>query len=670
MIKVTRTVLAALALGALGSGLARAQDTGPLIEPGINAVTGFSGALTAESYDALSRPVDETFLDGNGASLKVMDLRQAGHVWDGRLENDVPLRLAVSARQIGQVFGLAMDRGDPADGANGAPNVYATATSAFGLHLVTPDNDNDGLPERVITGSPEAGWMAAQWGDHPGAGPGSIWKIDGRTREVSLFANVTLDGRPNSGAGLGNIAHDPATGQLFVSDRETGMIHRFDRTGRDIGHYDHGVTGRQAAGLAPVPFDPASGIDLASSDFDTLNPGTWNLAVPERRVWGLGLQNGRLFYAVAAGGPEGGAQVWSVGINEANGDFAGDPRVEIDVPVDGPALEISDIAFSIDGPMLLAERGTALPEHDYSAFAKPDEARVLRYWRENPDDPATPGTWTPEPEEYAVGFKPEHRNSDGGISLGYGYDEHGRANPAVCGQSVWFTGSALRINRDYRAALEAGGDLVVHGLQVSPFYPVRDANLPPWASYFADFDGRHDDPQSSGKTGDVEVYAPGCEGQEIPSGTVADAYSLGPWWTVTERPGGYPVCHGPGCAPAPCWVTGTCAPPPSACMAIKTDLTCDTTTGLWTLTAGVTGVGGFAPDSLKVTTASPGVSIANGPVLPLSPAQIVLAGASPWQPVTLSLCAFKIGDLADNKPATCCRVTAAFAMPGEVCVKK
>ena len=175
---------------------------------------------------------------------------------------------------------------------------------------------------------------------------------------------------------------------------------------------------------------------------------------------------------------------------------------------------------------------------------------------------------------------------------------------------------------------------------------------------------------STGKTGDVEIYAPGCEGRDIRYGTVAEAYSYGPWWTVTERPGGYPVCFGPGCAPAPCWVTGTCAPPPSACMKIDTGLTCDSVTGLWTLTAGVTGVGGFAPDSLKVTTASPGVSIANGPVLPLSPAQITLAGASPWQPVTLSLCAFNLADLTDNKPATCCRVTAAFAMPGAPCVKK
>ena len=50
------------------------------------------------------------------------------------------------------------------------------------------------------------------FGPGPDGGPGSIWKIDGVTGEVSLFANVMLDGIANPGPGLGNIAYDAVHG--------------------------------------------------------------------------------------------------------------------------------------------------------------------------------------------------------------------------------------------------------------------------------------------------------------------------------------------------------------------------------------------------------------------------------------------------------------------------
>ena len=46
------------------------------------------------------------------------------------------------------------------------------------------------------------------------------------TGAVSLFANVTTNGRANSGAALGGLAYDPDSKSLFVADRETGFIHR------------------------------------------------------------------------------------------------------------------------------------------------------------------------------------------------------------------------------------------------------------------------------------------------------------------------------------------------------------------------------------------------------------------------------------------------------------
>ena len=84
-------------------------------------------------------------------------------------------------------------------------------------------------------------------------GPGSIWKIDGRNGAVSLFANVTLGGVPNSGPALGGLAFDPASRQLFVADRDTGMIHRFTLDGVERGRFDHGTQAlpRQACRRSP-----------------------------------------------------------------------------------------------------------------------------------------------------------------------------------------------------------------------------------------------------------------------------------------------------------------------------------------------------------------------------------------------------------------------------------
>jgi hypothetical protein len=125
--------------------------------------------------------------------------------------------------------------------------------------------------------------------------------VDGRTGAVGLLANVTLDGVPNPGPGLGNLAYDSAHKQLFVSDLYTGMIHRIDRDGRDLGSYDHGVTGLGAAKLPPAPFNPRIRPNIASDRFDSENSGTWGFAPPGRQVWGLAVHESRLYYSVAAG---------------------------------------------------------------------------------------------------------------------------------------------------------------------------------------------------------------------------------------------------------------------------------------------------------------------------------------------------------------------------------
>ena len=230
---------------------------------------------------------------------------------------------------------------------------------------------------------------------------------------------MTLDGVPNPASGLGNLAYDAAHRQLFVSDLHTGMIHRFDLDGRDLGHYDHGVTALTAAKLAAVPYDPKDRPNIATARFDSEKPGPGATRPPARRVWALAVHADRLYYSVVSG-----PQIWSVGIAR-DGSFANDPRWEFDVPAQAGPLPVTDIAFSHEGAMLLAQRALVAGSYDYSAFTQPGEPQVFRVWPKGPNDPPSPGRWKLAPEEYAVGFAGTYRNTNGGIALGYGYGDDG-----------------------------------------------------------------------------------------------------------------------------------------------------------------------------------------------------------------------------------------------------
>ncbi|MCC7250965.1 hypothetical protein [Hyphomicrobium sp.] len=468
----------------------RAEDTA-LIR-GDAVVTGFSGVRTADTAPSADA-IDETFIDLDGASVKVLPL-DAGAPPSGQVLSVAP-RLEVKARDVGQVFAVGLDDGLKPDPTVGVPNIYLGATSAYGLQIVIPDADGDGHPERVKEGHPNAEWMAGQFG--PGGGPGSIWKVDGATRTVSLFATVP----GNSGPGLGDIAFDQASLHFFVSDLDTGLIHRIDSAGNLVDTFDHGIAGREKAGLSAVA-DDGSKADIKEPAFDSMYPATWGFTQPERRVWGLAVDGGRLYYAVA-GGPE----VWSVSIG-LDGAFGSDARREFEMSGTPGNHPISDIAFDGQGMMYVAQRGVVRGSYDYAAFSAEKASVVFRYRREIPDDPATPGSWVPVPDEFAVGFPPDHRNTAGGVALGYGYDESGRMRTGTCGATLWATGDNLRVSDTNAAELEAGGGAIVHGLQGTDRLLVRPDHEPPMKSYFVDYDGGFEDPQKIGHVGDVEIWQP------------------------------------------------------------------------------------------------------------------------------------------------------------------
>jgi hypothetical protein len=331
------------------------------MRPGEAFVTRFSGVT----------PGAAPTLNQQGTVGSIIDLRSPGQPPRGQHWIDEPQRRPVTAAEVGQVFGVALDDANP-------PNIYLSASSAFGLHR-------------------EAGgqWMPGMWGQ---AGPGGIYRLDAAAGyRPRPFATVSLQGRQNGGPALGNIAFDRWNKQLYASDLETGMIHRIGPDGRDLGTYDHGTQARQnftdgqtgqPASLPPIAFEPAArSPDCGSRNVET-SPECWGFAASGRRVWGLGVtrlgtQEVRLFYAVWSspafgqdvawrnGGEEDKRNsVWSIRMLPDGGfdpssarrefvlpDFFVNPK---DIARAGYSQPVSDIAFPVCATrpvMLVAERG-------------------------------------------------------------------------------------------------------------------------------------------------------------------------------------------------------------------------------------------------------------------------------------------------------------------------
>ncbi len=503
------------------ANLVVAQDipTG-ILAPGNAVVTGFSGAILPAQITAGTVPADKTFIDLDGPSARIIDLQIMNGYQRAQLIKALK-PYTVTATQIGQGFAVALDNAVP-------PNIYIAATSAYGLPIVVPGPD--GQPLHTKLGAPNATFMSGLFGPAPG-GPGSIWKIDGVTAAVSLFANVTLNGVPNSGPALGGLVFDPGSNSLLVADRETGMIHRFGMNGAEIGLFDHGVQGRQAAGLPPVPFDAKKRLDIHSPHFDSTNPATWAYAPPERLIFGLGIRAGRLYYAVAAG-----LHIWSVGL-DPGGSFRNDATIEIEVPPAAGPTEISKITFDDDGRMFLAERPAPIGAYDFEALTPEGIGRVLRYAIVD-SYPGAQRVWQPAPDEYAIGFALQLKNDNGGVAIGYNYDANGVLDRSSCGGFLWSTGEQLRKSVDPKLTerLNQTGPPNVDGLQGNLIGLIRPMNVPPERAYFIDYDDRFDDDAARGHLGDIAIWRV-C-GPVLRGGWMQPGWMLGQWWG--SRPGTSP----------------------------------------------------------------------------------------------------------------------------------
>lgn len=650
---------------------AKADDP-QIFYAGDAVVTGFSGVvepLSEAPPPSTDEVIDETLINVEGISARINPLSSPGYVWDARVWPASKTH-EFKAKDIGQVFGVTFDDAKE-------PNIYVTATSAYGLHITAPDADNDGRAERLKKGRKDASWMAGMWGttdtnDPAGSvgGPGSIWKIDGKTGDVSLFANVTMNSAANAGAALGNITYVPDYKQLFVSDLSTGMIHRYTMDGTEVEVFDHGVTGRTSANLSAVAYDPSGAVDITKKDFNSEDTDSYGFTDADRRVYALAFHEGRLFYSVV-----GGSQIWSVGFDKDTGKFLNAAQWELDVPKKPKNLAVTDMVFTHKGAMILAQRGEITSVYDYANFADTGKSRTYRYWLESPqDDPTTPSRWIAEPEEYAEGFEDQNRSSDGGLALNYGYTPQGFIDTRVCEATLWNTGDNLRRSEDPELikVLLPGGPLVIDGLQGASAGPVKDKNTPPWASYMLDVEPANtdltfetDDPiqwsdnNTQGWMGDVAIYHPCGSAGDVTQyyGGAGYPWSYPPYIEIVDQ----------GCTPG----IDCGPPPPKVCVIPKGNFACDERTGTWSFQLSASFQTGLNANSLKITSTSPGISIGNGPVISLgATTPIQIGGNLHGQLISLGLCLFDKAAQDSGKPYDCCNTTITLQAPSKLCVKK
>ncbi len=189
----------------------------------------------------------------------------------------------------------------------------------------------------------------------------AVWRIDGRTREMSKFLDLPRDAKLNEQNAYGtlDLAYDCETEDLYVSsvfgstrDKEAGKIYRID------------TKTKQAAAV----LENTDGFGLAV--FNT--------------------QKGkRLFYALARK-----SEVWSVALNN-DGTSAGTPRKEISLEHIGPRGDdkVRRITFQPNGEMLLFGI-----EFNFNLIAPTEKQEMIYRFRYN----AQKDSWEQIPEPAQV----------------------------------------------------------------------------------------------------------------------------------------------------------------------------------------------------------------------------------------------------------------------------
>ncbi|GEM_PF-1376887 len=260
--------------------------------------------------------------------------------------------------RMGSVFGVTLD---------GSGNIYVAHSSMYSELVPGPC----GATSQDINSNP-----ATTIGTLPGSSSTSIYRLANGTGAVTVF-NLPGGSSNRQDPGLGNLNFDCQYNQFFVSHFGDGRIYRLSSSGTILSAYDHGADRYDNSAAANAIEQPAA----QYSTFSRLGERVWAVQRFKNRlfysVWG---QNGDNFCGTNIVGTAPNT-IWSIGIN-GSGDFiAGSRQLELQAPIHPDATvapepfvtnanifidnqfssPVSDISFSSDCKMLLAERSAGEP---------------------------------------------------------------------------------------------------------------------------------------------------------------------------------------------------------------------------------------------------------------------------------------------------------------------
>ena len=378
-----------------------------LFNCGMAVMTCFSG------YDFMTSSIKDDYVFG------VFDTRNPpalnGSAWGSPT---VPLVKPVSWKSgnLGQVFGIALDHNN---------SIYLTASTSYNFF-------NPSQATAIGFG-----------------GPGAVYKVD-ISLTPTLFTSL-----PNSGnTGLGNICFDQDNNQFFVSNFEDGKIYRISNTGTILSTYD------------PYFGEPAAvGMDNGTSGYTPLG----------QRVWAVGIYDNQLYFSrwthnAGANSPPIPQQIWRVSLDgtgeftgslNTNLDFTGAETLIIDVIALGTgkwSAPVSDIAFSEDGTLVLAERGMSAVSSIYN-----HRSRIIKY-------PRISGGYNAVNYQfiYIGNFDVyDNNNSAGGIAINPGGYDAVTGQFGTCDSLLLGTGDALRWGLAKNCTGTGGS--AAYGFAIMPF---------------------------------------------------------------------------------------------------------------------------------------------------------------------------------------------------------
>lgn len=295
------------------------------------------------------------------------------------------------------------------------------------------------------------------------------------TMQTTTIGSSKIPNTGGLGNSIGNIAYDKANNQLFATNLEDGRIYRIDAT----------------SGKIKSIFDPFA-VDVPSN----------GIAPAGEQLWGIGVYNdgtkNRVYFArtktiipFSTTDSAGTKDIWSIELTssgEFNATEVGTSKLFTDsssssvleiINVPGNEALVTDIAFSGNGKMLLAERG------------HPHKAKVLEYMKSG-------SSWVTANNFYVGGST--GNDSAGGVD--YGIRETA-TNPSKykCDDIVWATGNYMK-----PSALSGGLVYGVQGMSSSGNNPSLTMNMK--TDLFLDYDTVYS--YFKGAEGDVEVFRNNC----------------------------------------------------------------------------------------------------------------------------------------------------------------